>query len=80
MVTTVLHSHHSALVLAYTGALVGWLAIQRAVPVLWPVRESSRWKRPWREVGWAVVAVVGSIPSARSMVPDGSCFGEDRSV
>jgi hypothetical protein len=55
----VLQDHYPALVLAYLVGLGGWLLAARFLPDVWPRRPSVRFERPWRELGLALLAVVG---------------------
>ncbi len=49
-------AHHAALLIAYSTAFVAVIGIARALPQLWPAPEPAPFTRPWREVGWAMLA------------------------
>jgi hypothetical protein len=52
-------SHYGALLVGYTTALLGWVAVWRVWPSPsspWPPRAAPTFARPWREVLWALVA------------------------
>lgn len=54
-------SHYQALFLAYGVAMVGWLAVIRLLPNLWPHATFPEFRKPWQEVGWVFLAVLGII-------------------
>ena len=54
-------SHYSALLIAYSAALLAALGVMRQVPHLWPVRARHAFDQPWREVAWALAATAGVI-------------------
>jgi len=43
----------------YAFALAGWLLLARWRPAWWPPSASPDFARPWRELGWALVATLG---------------------
>ena len=51
--------HHYALLYGYATALIGWLIVARLYPSPWRGREKTTFEHPWREPGWALLAVVG---------------------
>jgi hypothetical protein len=53
--------HHQALAVGYTVALAGWLAAGRVFRQLWPDRPAPCFRHPWREVGWAILAVAVTV-------------------
>ena len=53
-------SYSVALAVSYAIAMAAWALLVRAVPHLWP-RVQLSFERPWREVGWAVLAVVAVV-------------------
>ena len=52
-------SHYHALLIGYAVALIGWLLADRVFPSLWPRREPASFNRPWIEVLWAIISVIG---------------------
>ena len=50
-------SHYHALLIGYTVAMSGWLAIARIFPNLWPRQNAQSFPHPWREVAWALLAM-----------------------
>lgn len=54
-------SYYQALFLGYLVAMVGWLAINRMVPSLWPACPYPSFTKPRKEVGWALLACLGII-------------------
>jgi hypothetical protein len=54
-----LSNHYTPLVLAYLVGLGGWLVADRVFPRVWPREPARRFERPWRELGIAVIGVVG---------------------
>ena len=52
-------SHYSALFLAYATAMAGAAAAIRLFPRSWPRRPAQKFAQPWREFGYALIAVVG---------------------
>ena len=51
-------SHHQALVICYFTALILWAVIFKIYPDIWPRREAHNFSHPWREVGWALLAIL----------------------
>jgi hypothetical protein len=51
-------SEYFALLAGYAVALAGWLLLARMTPSLWPPPQRPAFQHPWREVGWALLAVV----------------------
>ncbi|MCI0381319.1 MAG: hypothetical protein L0215_27350 [Gemmataceae bacterium] len=51
-------SHHVALLIGYGTALAAWLLVARVFPGLWPRQDAVAFAHPWREVGWALLAVL----------------------
>lgn len=50
-------SQYFALLAGYGTALIGWLLLSRAMPGLWaPPSPPFAPQRPWRELGWALLA------------------------
>lgn len=71
--------HDTPMVLAHGLALLGWLAIARLWPSLWPAREAWRPERPGRELVLALLAVagvlaVGQLWSADRLLPEGGAL------
>lgn len=54
-------SHYHALFLGYGVAMVGWLAVNRLIPSLWPSCPVPNFKNPWKEVGWVFLTCLGII-------------------
>jgi len=52
-------SHYHALLIGYAVALIGWLLADRVFPTLWPRREPASFNRPWFEVLWSIISVIG---------------------
>jgi hypothetical protein len=52
-------THYCGLLAGYAIAMVGWLVAARLFPALWPRPEAAVFPHPWREVGWALLGVVG---------------------
>ncbi len=52
-------AHHYALLGGYGTAVVAWLVVARVFPNLWPRQDAIAFVRPWREVAWALLAVLG---------------------
>ncbi|HEX9895990.1 MAG TPA: hypothetical protein VGA78_18810 [Gemmatimonadales bacterium] len=52
---------HYALAAGYAAALLGWLLLSRAVPLLWPHRDAPHFARPGRELSWAVMGIAGTL-------------------
>lgn len=52
-------THYGALFIGYGVALAGWLLVNRLLPQLWASPVRPVFAKPWREVGWALLAVVG---------------------
>lgn len=52
-------SHHPALLCAYAAALAVWWLVARPLAGLWPGPQAPAPARPWRELGLALVAVIG---------------------
>lgn len=48
--------HYPSLFVAYGGALAAWVLLWRLFPGLWPKQEPYPFERPWREVGYALLA------------------------
>lgn len=74
-------SHYQAIFLAYGVAMVGWLTINRLIPDLWPACSAPNFGRPWKEVGWAVVAclgiiAIGQLYQAGIHLPRSGSFGQ----
>lgn len=53
-----MHSEYFSLLAGYATALIGWLALSRAMPWLWAPPPPYAPAHPWREVGWALLALV----------------------
>lgn len=53
--------HYPALCGAYLVALVGWIVANQLAPDTWPASAEVAFTRPWRELGIALVAVVGLV-------------------
>jgi hypothetical protein len=51
--------HYPALVVAYAVALAGWLVASRLAPAVWPRGQEDGFARPWKELGIALIGVVG---------------------
>lgn len=51
-------SHYAALVLSYAVVLLAMSGIARRAPRLWPASEAAGFAHPWRELAWALAAVV----------------------
>jgi hypothetical protein len=51
-------THHVGLLVAYLGALLAWLVLRSWNGPLWPQQPDPQFASPWREVAWALVAVV----------------------
>ena len=41
--------------------MVGWLVFNRLIPDLWPACSAPHFEKPWKEVGWALLASLGII-------------------
>src|SRR5262245_3229971 len=54
-------NHHLALALGYGAAGLAWLLLSRTFPSWWPAPASPRFARPWREVGWALLATLAVV-------------------
>jgi hypothetical protein len=39
--------------------VAAWLIVTRLFPTLWPRPDAAGFRRPWKEVAWAVLAVLG---------------------
>lgn len=52
---------YAALTAGYAAALAGWWWLRSRLPGLWPSRPRPTFPRPWREVGWVLLGVVGVI-------------------
>lgn len=73
-------SEYLALLAGYSTALAGWLLLARWVPSLWPPPPEVAFKHPWREVGWALLAVlavlgIGQLYTAKLLFPTGGWSG-----
>lgn len=55
------HAHYSALVASYLTALGGWWLANRMWPSIWPAARSEAFQRPWRELGLALLGVLGIV-------------------
>ena len=53
--------HYSALLCGYAAASLGWVIASRTMPMLWPTAERAEFKRPWTELGFAMLAAIGVI-------------------
>jgi hypothetical protein len=51
-------SHYVALMAGYGVSLAGWLAAFKFLPALWPRVTPPAFKKPWHEIGYALLAVV----------------------
>ncbi|MCI0487254.1 MAG: hypothetical protein L0229_11715 [Blastocatellia bacterium] len=51
-------SHYHALLIGYGVAMISWLAIARIFPNLWPRQNAQSFSHPWREVAWALLALL----------------------
>ena len=54
-------SHHFALVIAYATVALIQLAIARRRPQTWPVPEPISFRRPWLEVGFVALGILGTL-------------------
>jgi hypothetical protein len=54
-------SHYQALFFAYGIAMAGWLVANRLIPSLWPAHAAPIFEKPWKEIGWALLAGVGVV-------------------
>ena len=64
----------------YATAMIGWLAISRGLPELWPTRRVENFARPWWEFAGAMVAAtavlgVGQLYQRGWLLPTGGRFG-----
>lgn len=51
-------THYPPLFIAYAVALVGWVVADRLAPGVWPASSEMTFARPWREFGFALLAVI----------------------
>lgn len=51
-------SHYVALLAGYSVALAGWLVAFKVLPGLWPPATPPEFEKPWREIGYALLAVL----------------------
>lgn len=73
-------THYHALFISYGAAVAAWFSIARLVPSIWPKTEPTAFAKPWREVGWAFVAViaiilVGQVYQKGIRLPNDGSFG-----
>lgn len=54
-------THQQGLYVAYGAAMLGWFVASRVWAKLWPKPSPPRFARPWREVGYALLACVGVV-------------------
>jgi len=54
-------SHYSALFAGYAAAMAGAIAARKFFPRAWPGYAGESFRHPWREFGYALIAVVGVI-------------------
>ncbi|HVT58266.1 MAG TPA: hypothetical protein VHR45_07685 [Thermoanaerobaculia bacterium] len=54
-------SHYLALAAGYAVAALSWLAVARMLPRVWPPTPAIHFAHPWREVGWALLAVLAVV-------------------
>lgn len=54
--------HYGSLYLSYAAAVAGWFALSGVFPKLWPKQDPITFPKPWREIGYVLlagIAVVG---------------------
>lgn len=52
---------YQSLFFGYGTALLLWLGVARLLPNMWPKQPVPMFEHPWREVGWVLLAAVGTI-------------------
>lgn len=72
-------SHYNSLLIGYGTALIGWLVTWRIFSGLWPKRTVSASSRPWIELVWVAVSLigvilVGQLYSLKMLLPSGGSF------
>ncbi len=73
-------THYQVLFASYGSAVAVWYAINRLAPSIWPGTAPATFAKPWREVGWAFVAViavilVGQVYQQGIRLPNDGAFG-----
>ncbi len=73
-------THYHALFISYGSAVAVWFGIARLAPSIWPKTEPAAFAKPWRELGWAFVAViavilVGQVYQQGIRLPSDGAFG-----
>lgn len=63
-------SHYQSLFFGYGTALALWLGLARLFPALWPKTKPPTFEHPWREVGWVILAALGTIGIGQLYVHD----------
>lgn len=51
--------YYPSMVVGYAVALALWVVAYKLRPTLWPTDSAHTFDRPWREVGYALLAVIG---------------------